>query len=59
MLVLLTRGTFWDTDSTVTLPRTQDLHSAVSVLGCQGKCPERPFVSALWTHATVMDAFGI
>lgn len=34
-------------------------HSTVSVLGCQGKCPERPFVSALWTHATVMDAFGV
>lgn len=54
--MLFTRGVFCV--STVTLPRTQDLHSTGSVLACQGKCPEWPFVSSPWTHATLMDAFG-
>lgn len=58
MLVLFTRGVFWEIDNTVTLPRTQGLHSMGSVLGCRSKCPEWPFVSSPWTHATVMDAFG-
>lgn len=58
VLVLITRGAFWDADSTMTLPITHSLHSTVFVLGCQGKCPEQPFVSALWPHATVTDVFG-